>query len=85
MDSKCPVIENVDDNSNNDEVNDTTLSSKEEQAGSTSTVLLNLIRNAIVTLTDAGGHDLVNKHKISVKTQYKYEILECHHRYAVIE
>ena len=36
MDSKCPVIENVDDNSNKDEVtdNDTTLSSKEEENNS---------------------------------------------------
>ena len=31
MDSKCPVIENVDDNSNQGEVNDTTLSSQELQ------------------------------------------------------
>ena len=31
MDSKCPIIENVDDNSNQEEVNDTTLSSQELQ------------------------------------------------------
>ena len=31
MDSKCPVIENVDDNSNKDEVTDTMLSSKKEE------------------------------------------------------
>ena len=31
MESQCPVIENVDDNLNKEEVNDTTLGSKEEE------------------------------------------------------
>ena len=34
MDSGCPVIENVDDNSNKGEVNDTTLSSQEQENNS---------------------------------------------------
>ena len=34
MDSQCPVIENVDDNSNKGEVTDTTLSSREEENNS---------------------------------------------------
>ena len=45
MDSKCPVIENVDDNLNKEEVTDTTLGSKEEEENNSNELSLSSVND----------------------------------------